>query len=61
MYNTSDYMVNKGQKVRHNGKAYVYGDDLPTDLVIQPSWVEQRILIVKKEIKEEKIKSGGKQ
>ena len=48
-YKPSDYMVNKSHKVRHKGKSYIYGDDLPEGLTIYPSWVEQRILILKKE------------
>ena len=55
-----EYQVNKGHKVKHNGRSYVYGDILPSDLIIHQSWLDQRVLIIRKEAKEEKIKMKHK-
>ena len=49
-------MVNKENKLRVNGKTYIYGDDLPEGARIDQTWVDQRVVILKKAVKETRIK-----
>lgn len=56
MYEPKLYMVNKGHKIRWDGRTYIYDYELPNSMIIDKTWVDQRVVILRKHVKEEIIK-----
>jgi hypothetical protein len=56
-----EYMINKGHKIRYGNGSLNYGDDIPNDVILHPSWIEQRVVILKKDVKENLLKQRKKE